>query len=326
MIDTPLHIARRTFIASLAMNAFVPPAQAQVYPDRPVRVVVAFPPGGPADIGMRIVADRLALQLGRALVIDNRPGAGGTIGTELVAGAAPDGYTLLLTGNHVAIGQALSAAPRYDVVRDFVPVARFGVLPSGLFVEARSPHASLADLLVDVRKRPDELTYASGGNGTPSHLAMELLKRRANLAIRHIPYEGTPPAVTDLIGGQVHMLFTSIAGPMAQVKSGRLRQLAVSSPRRLASLPDVPSIGEVVPGYAFETWLGVAAPKGTPAHIVMRLSEEIAAALQDAGVRERMESAGLTPSFVGPAELRARVEDEAAQVARIVKDANIKAE
>lgn len=302
------------------------PVHAQDYPDKPVRLVVAFPAGGPADIGMRIVADRLSAQMGRNFVVDNRPGAGGTIGADIVATAAPDGYTLLLSGNYVVIAQLLTPGARYDAVKSFVPIARFAVLPSGLFVRGQSPHTSLQELLAYAGSHPDALTYASGGNGTPSHLAMELLKRRHNLAIRHIPYKGTPPAVTDLIGGQVDMLFTSIAGPMAQVKSGRLRLLGVSSPKRLAGLADVPAIAEAVPGYEFETWLGVSAPRGTPDNIVATLSAEIGKAVRDSGVLRRMEDAGLTPAYIASGELSRRIESEAGIYARVVKEANIKAE
>lgn len=316
---------------ALALSAHMgTPVRAQSYPDnypdKPVRLVVAFPAGGPADIGMRIVADRLSTQMGRNFVVDNRPGAGGTIGADIVATAAPDGYTLLLSGNHVVIAQLLTAGARYDAVKSFAPVARFAVLPSGLFVRGQSPHTSLQELLTYARSHPDALTYASGGNGTPSHLAMELLKRRHNLVIRHIPYKGTPPAVTDLIGGQVDMLFTSIAGPMAQVKSGRLRLLAVSSPKRLPALADTPAIAEAVPGYEFETWLGLSAPRGTPDSIVATLSAEIGKAVRDQGVMSRMGDAGMTPSYLPSAELSRKVEEEAEAYARVVREANIKAE
>lgn len=322
-------IARRSVLAAaLAAGAGLSAqlALAQTWPDKPVRLVVAFPAGGPADIGMRIVADRLSTQTGHNFIVDNRPGAGGTIGAELVANAQPDGYTLLLSGNHVAIAQLMIARARYDAVKSFVPVARFGVLPSGLFVSAASPHGSVHELLAWVRSHPDAMTYASGGNGTPSHLAMELLKRRADLSIRHIPYKGTPPAVTDLAGGQVDMLFTSIAGPMAQVRAGRLRLLAVSAPQRLMSLPKVPALNESVPGYEFETWLGVSAPRGTPATVVSTLSSEIGKAVKDPSVVKRMEDAGLTPDFLAHAEIASKVYEEAATYARVVRDANIKAE
>lgn len=320
------HLMRSVFTALAIGACMANPVHAQDYPDKPVRLVVAFPAGGPADIGMRIVADRLSAQVGRNFVVDNRPGAGGTIGAELVANAAPDGYTLLLSGNHVVIAQLLTPGARYDAVKSFAPVARFAVLPSGLFVRGQSPHTSLQEVLAYAGSHPDALTYASGGNGTPSHLAMELLKRRHNLAIRHIPYKGTPPAVTDLIGGQVDMLFTSIAGPMAQVKSGRLRLLGVSSPKRLAALADVPSIAEAVPGYVFETWLGVSAPRGTPDSIVATLSAEIGKAVRDPGVLRRMEDAGLTPAYLASGELSRRIEDEAGMYSRVVREASIKAE
>lgn len=299
---------------------------AQVPSMRPVRIIVGFPPGGPADIGLRILADGLGARLGAPLVVENRPGAGGAIASEAVAAAAADGSTLLLSGNHVSIAQALSPSTRYDAVRSFVPVARFGALPSGLFVNSSSPYTTLDDLLAQVRARPDALTYASGGNGTPSHIAMELLKRRAGLTIRHVPYKGTPPAVTDLIGGQVDMLFTSIAGPMAQVRSGRLRLLAVSSPRRLPALPEIPAIAEKVPGYEFETWLGIAAPRGTPESTVSRLAEEISATLRDPAVLRRLEDAGLTASFLAGPRLTERVVEETELYARTVRDAGIRSE
>lgn len=211
-------------------------AAAQEYPDKTVRLVVAYPPGGPADIAARIVADQLSLQLPQRVIVDNRPGAGGIIGTELVANATADGYTLLLSGNNIAIAQALSSAPRYDSTQSFVHVAQIAALPTGVFVSAQSPHATFRDLVAFAKANPDKLTYASGGNGTPSHLAMEMLKRSAGVEVRHIPYKGTPPAVTDVIGGQVDMLVTSIAGPIEQVKAGRLKILAVSSPERLDQL------------------------------------------------------------------------------------------
>src|SRR5262245_8200877 len=184
-------------------------AGAQDFPDKPLRLVVAYPPGGPADIAARIVAEQLSTQLPQRMVVDNRPGAGGIIGTEVVANAAPDGYTLLLSGNNIAIAQALTASPRYDSSTSFVHVAQIATLPTGVFVSAQSPFNTFRDLVAYVKANPDKLTYASGGNGTPSHLAMEMLKRSAGIDVRHIPYKGTPPAVTDLIGGQVDMLVTS---------------------------------------------------------------------------------------------------------------------
>ena len=190
-------------IAWLVLSVFAPCAMAQAYPDKPVRLVVACPAGGPADIGMRIVADRLSTQTGQNFVVDNRPGAGGTIGADLVASAVPDGYTLLLSGNHLVIARLLTPGARYDAVISFIPVARFGVLPSGLFVSSASPYASVQELLAHALSHPGGLAYASGGNGTPSHLAMELLKRRAGVDIRHIPYKGTPPAIVATLSTEI---------------------------------------------------------------------------------------------------------------------------
>ena len=299
---------------------------AQGYPERPVRLVVAYPAGGPADIAARIVAEQVSRQWPQNIIVDNRPGAGGLIGTELVANAAPDGYTLLLSGNNIAIAQALAAEPRYDATTSFAHVAQIAALPTGVFVNAGSPFKSLPELLAFARANPDRLAYASGGNGTPSHLAMEMLKRSAGVSIRHIPYKGTPPAVTDLIGGQVDLLVTSIAGPMEQVKGGRLRLLAVSSPERLESLPQTPTVAETLPGYSFETWLAISAPKGTPDAVVQRVATEIERALKDPALGKRMAEAGLAPRYLTPAQTTARMTLEQKQFAQVVKDAGIKAE
>lgn len=316
--------SRRSLL--LGLTALPLYSSAQNAAQRPLRFVVGFPAGGPADIGLRILTDGLGQRIAAPIVVDNRPGAGGAIASEAVAAAPADGSVFLLSGNHVSIAQALAPSPRYDAVRSFAPVARFGALPSGLFVNSNSPWTNLDTLLGQIRARPDALSYASGGNGTPSHIAMELLKRRAGLAIRHIPYKGTPPAVTDLIGGQVDMLFTSIAGPMAQVHSGRLRLLAISSPQRLNALPDVPAIAEKVSGYEFETWLGISAPHATPQAVVIRLAEDIAATLQDANTLRRLEQAGISPSFRSGARLIQTVAEETELYARTVREAAIQAQ
>jgi tripartite-type tricarboxylate transporter receptor subunit TctC len=301
-------------------------AAAQSYPDRPIRLVVAYPPGGPADIAARIVAEQLSQQLPQRMIVDNRPGAGGIIGTEIVVNAAADGYSVLLSGNNIAIAQALASAPRYDSTTSFVHVAQIATLPTGVFVSAQSPFTTFRELVAYAKANPDKLTYASGGNGTPSHLAMEMLKRTAGIQVRHIPYKGTPPAVTDLMGGQVDMLVTSIAGPMEQVKGGRLRILAVSSPERLLQLPEVPAIAETLPGFAFETWLAISAPKGTPPAVVQKLATEIERALADPGVVRRMNEAGLKASYLSPERTTARMATEQKAFAQVVKDADIHAE
>ena len=299
---------------------------AQAYPDHPIKLVVAYPAGGPADIAARIVADQLSQQLPQRMIVDNRPGAGGVIGTEIVANAAPDGYTLLMSGNNIAIAQALAATPRYDSTQSFVHVAQVATLPTGVFVSAQSPFNTFREVVAFAKANPDKLTYASGGNGTPSHLAMEMLKRSAGIEVRHIPYKGTPPAVTDLIGGQVDMLVTSIAGPIEQVRAGRLKILAVSSPERLEQLPQVPAIAESLPGYAFETWLAISAPRGTPAAVTQRLATDIERALKDPAVVKRMTDAGLRASYLPPDRTATRMSSEQKTFAQVVKEANIRAE
>jgi tripartite-type tricarboxylate transporter receptor subunit TctC len=311
---------------ALMWLGFTGAVSAQMYPDHPIKLVVAYPAGGPADIAARIVADQLSQQLPQRMIVDNRPGAGGVIGTEVVANAAPDGYTLLLSGNNIAIAQALAATPRYDSTLSFVHVAQVATLPTGVFVSAQSPFNTFRDLVAFAKANPDKLTYASGGNGTPSHLAMEMLKRSAGIEVRHIPYKGTPPAVTDLIGGQVDMLVTSIAGPIEQVKAGRLKILAVSSPERLDQLPQVPAIAESLPGYAFETWLAISAPRGTQAAVTQRLATDIERALKDPAVVKRMTDAGLRPSYLPPDRTSARMSTEQKTFAHVVKEASIRAE
>lgn len=314
---------RRAIGAALIAAPFAPLARAADFPAKPIRIVVAFAPGGTADISTRILAERLSTQLGQPVLVDNRPGAGGITGAEQVAAASADGYTLLMSGNHVAIAQLLSRSARYDPVKSFAQVARYAVVPSGLFVNASSPITSLEGMLAHARRNPETVTYASGGQGTPSHLAMEILQKRTGVPIRHIPYKGTGPALPDLVGGRVDMLFTSIAGPLALVKSGRLRLLALSSPARLPSLPQVPTIGETFAGYEFEVWVGLAAPRGTPAAIVERLSTEVGIALKDPAVTRRMDEAGLGVSYVASAEIGRKVEEEAVLLARVIKEANI---
>jgi tripartite-type tricarboxylate transporter receptor subunit TctC len=311
---------------AIALAAAAVGAAAQDFPDKPPRLVVAYPPGGPADIAARIVAEQLSVQLPQRIVVDNRPGAGGVIGTEVVANAAPDGYTLLLSGNNIAIAQALASAPRYDSMQSFVHVAQIATLPTGVFVSAQSPFKTFRELVAFAKANPDKLTYASGGNGTPSHLAMEMLKRSAGIEVRHIPYKGTPPAVTDLIGGQVDMLVTSIAGPIEQVKAGRLKILAVSSPERLDQLPQVPTIAESLPGYSFETWLAISAPRGTSPAIVQKLAAEIERSLKDPAVVKRMTDAGLRSSYLPPERTTARMAGDLRTFSQVIKDANIRAE
>jgi tripartite-type tricarboxylate transporter receptor subunit TctC len=211
-------------------------------------------------------------------------------------------------------------------MRSFVHVAQIGTLPTGVFVSAQSPFKTFRELVAFAKADPDKLTYASGGNGTPSHLAMEMLKRSAGIEVRHIPYKGTPPAVTDLIGGQVDMLVTSIAGPIEQVKAGRLKILAVSSPERLDQLPQVPTIAESLPGYSFETWLAISAPRGTSPAIVQKLAAEIERSLKDPAVVKRMTDAGLRSSYLPPERTTARMAGDLRTFSQVIKDANIRAE
>lgn len=329
MRDGGKPIRRRLVLVASASVAglLAGPAGAETFPSRPIRIIVPYSAAGPADIAARILADQLAAGLSQRVIVDNRPGGGGMIGMQLGATAAPDGYTMLLTGNNLAIAEALFATSAgFDASDSFRHLGQIAVLPSELFVSAASRFAALGDVVTAARSAPGDLTYGTGGIGSPSHLAMELLRRRAGIELRHIPYKGTAPALTDVLGGQIDMLFTSIAGPMQHVKAGRLRLLALSSPDRLPQLPEIPTIAEAFPGYAAETWLGLSAPRGVPAELAARLAGEIGRAVADPNLAKRMEEAGLTARALPPDAMADKVRQEQALYGRVVKEADIKSE
>ena len=301
---------------------------AQDYPSKPVRFVVPFAPGGTTDVLARLVGEKLSASLGQQFVVDNKPGAGGNVGTAQVAKAEPDGYTLLMgtVGTH-AINASIYPSLPYDPVQDFAPVTLVATVPNVLVVNPEVPANSVAELIALAKEKPGELNFASSGNGSSIHLSGELFKAMTGVDIVHVPYKGSGPAVVDLLGGQVQMMFDNLPSSAPQIKAGKLRPLGVTSKERSPTLPDVPTIAEAgVPGYEALSWFGVLVPAGTPDAIVAKLQNEIAKALADPTMRERFAELGAVPVGGTSAEFADLITAETAKWAKVVQDAGIKLE
>ena len=271
-------IAARCFVAIFCL--FAGGALAQTYPDRPVRLVVGFPPGGAADILGRIVAQQLSGALGQQVVVDNRGGAGGLIATEIAARANPDGYTLFFTSIPHVINPHLYAKVSYDAIKDFAPIIQFVSVPLMMAAGPSAPMKTVKEVIVVARAKPGVVNYGSAGSGSSSHLAMEFFKSLAHVDMTHVPYKGTGPLITDMLGGQIALTIASAVPLTPQVKAGRLRALGVTGPKRSAAFPDVPAIIESVPGYEVVNWFGVVAPAGTPRPIINSINAHLNKALQ----------------------------------------------
>lgn len=296
------------------------------YPSQAITVTVPYAPGGQGDVFARLLGERLGAALGQTMVVENRPGASGSIGARQVARAAPDGYHLLLgqTGE-MAVNPFVMPDLGYDPQRDFAAVALVGDSPLVLAVPAGSPHADLAALIAAARARPDTVTYASSGTATPGHLAAAALALATGARMVHVPYKGAGQAMTDLLGGHVDCFFSSASAVMPHIAAGRLRALAVSTPRRVAALPDVPAVAErVAPGFDFSLWGGYFAPAGTPQAVVQRLNNDINAVLADPRIRRRLEADGTTVRPTSPADFAAFVRDEAEKYRRLVEAAGVR--
>ena len=319
---------RRGFLAVGAACAASPllatRALADTFPTRPVRLVVGFAPGGSTDITARIIGPWLAERLGQSFVIENRPGAGTNIATETVVKAAADGYTLLMIGVSSTINATLYDRLPFVFLRDIAPVAGLERQTQIILAHPSLPAKTIPELIAYAKANPGKVTMASAGVGSINHLAIELLKMMAGVDIVHVPYRGAAPALTDLLGGQVQTSITGLAGSLAQVRSGKLRALAVTAATRSAVLPDVPSVGEFVPGYEVSDWFGVGAPKGTPPAIIDRVSQAIAAGLADPKIIERFADLGGTPLALTPAAFGKFLADETEKWGKVVRAANIK--
>jgi tripartite-type tricarboxylate transporter receptor subunit TctC len=293
---------------------------ADAYPSRPIRFIVPFPPGGGNDIVGRIVAVKLAEGLGQQVVVDNRGGAGGTLGTDMTAKAPADGYTLLVNNISLAVNQTLFKKLPYDTLTDLAPVALIGRQPNVVVVHPGVAAKSIRDLLELARAKPGAMNYGSGGVGTASHLATEMLKLMAQVDLVHVPYKGLGPALTDLIGGRVQVIISTMASALPHIKSGKLRTLAVTTAQRSSFFPEVPTMSEGgVKGYEFSTWYGLLVPARTPKAIVDRLNAEVRKALTSSLVAEQFLAQGLEPAASSPNEFGAYLQSEVAKWARVVK-------
>jgi len=295
-------------------------AGAQHYPSRPVRFIVPFPPGGGNDIVGRVIALRLAEALGQPVIVDNRGGAGGTLGTDITAKSPADGYTLLINNISLAVNATLSAKLPYDTLKDLAPVTLVGRQPNLLVVHPSVAAQSIRELLALAKARPRQLNYGSGGVGTASHLATELLKLMAHVELVHVPYKGLGPALTDLMGGQVQLIISTMASALPQVKAGKLRPLAVTTAKRSPFFPEVPTMDEAgVRGYEFNTWYGMLVPAGTPRPIVERLNRETAQLLDSAAIKEQFATQGIEAAPTSPEQFGAYLRTEVEKWGKVVK-------
>jgi tripartite-type tricarboxylate transporter receptor subunit TctC len=318
----------RPLRAALAAAVFAAPAAARAeWPERPVRMIVASAPGGGTDSVARVIADYLTREFGKPFVVENRPGAGNVIGSDVVARAAPDGYTLLVSASTLAINHVTYQRLPYDARRDFAPITRLVSLPNALVVGAARPYRAVADLFDAERKAPGELTYGSAGVGTQPHMAMELLKSMAGIDITHVPYTGVAPALIDIVGGRVTTMQVNFLSAKPQIDSGALRLLAMSSAKRSALAPDTPTIAESgVPGFEAIQWFGLLAPAGTPADIVRRAREATVKGLTTPELRQRFANEGAEPVGDTPEEFAAVIRDEMAKWSEVAKAAGIRPE
>ena len=312
-------------VAAFASLAIVPTTYAQDYPSRPIRVIVPFSPGGAVDGPMRMVAQELGKRLNQQVIVENKPGAGATLGTEIVAKSPPDGYTLLLASQTNAISASLYRSLSYDPIEDFAPISLIGREPGVIVVHPSLPVKTLAELIAYAKERPGKTDYASSGNGSGQHLFMALLLTSTGTQMNHIPYKGSGQATADLLGGQVMVSIPGTAGMVGHIKAGKLRPLAVTGATRSPQLPDVPTVMESgVPGYEAYVWLGLLAPKGTPQPIIDKLHRELMQALATPEVKNYMNTAGIELVGSTPAEFNKFFRAEKDLWAKVVRDTGAK--
>lgn len=340
-MSAPLSLLRALFPAALALMAAHAHAQpattgsgqatstssGPAYPARPVRVLVGFPPGAGVDIMTRLVVPRLAEALGQQFIVDNRPGAAGNIAAEVAAKTPPDGYSLLSASAPIVMSQTLYRMLSFNVERDFEPVGLMASAPFILVVHPSLPAKSVKDFVALAKSRPGQLAFASTGSGSTPHLSMEMLKAQAGINLVHVPYKGTPQAVLDLLSGQVQAMFANTLSVLPQVKAGRLRALAISSAKRSAAVPELPTVAESgMPGYESGTWFGLFAPAGTPREIVIRLNGELVRIMATADMKAKLLDQGADPVTGTPEQFRAFVKNELAKWSKVVKTVGIKLE
>jgi len=331
---TSLHRARRALLATaigLAVAApalLAPPAFAQPWPTKPVTLVVPFPAGGTTDVLARALAEKLQQSLGQPVIVESRPGAGATLGADYVAKAKPDGYTLLIGAVHHTIASSVYKKLPYDFQKDFVPITGLALVPNVLVVNAgATPAKSVAELVAAVKAHPGQWSYGSNGNGTAQHLIGTQFQNATGTTLLHVPYKGSGPLATDLLGAQIQMSFDTITPVLPHIKAGKLRALAVTTARRSSALPDVPTLEEAgLKGFDIGTWFGVLAPAATPRDIVARLNAEMVKVIQAPEFRKRMDEIGAEPTGGSSEQLAAQIRSETGRFAKLVKDANVQIE
>jgi tripartite-type tricarboxylate transporter receptor subunit TctC len=314
-------------LCALALS-LPPPSAAQTYPAKQIRLIAPFPPGGGTDIIARLIQDKFSQALGQQVIVDNRPGASGIPGTELVAKAAPDGYVLGMgTSNTLAANPSMFPKLPYDPRRDFALITQIAIQPNLLAVHPSLPARNLKELLALAKKRPGQLNYGSSGNCSSHHLSGELLKLMGQVDLVHVPYKGTGTAIADAVGGHIELVFAGTAALMTHVKAGRLRPIGVTAAKRVGSLPEIPTIAEGgLPGYEISAWHGMIAPAGTPAPIVNRLSAAVSAVLADAEIRKRFAVLGAEPVGSTPEAFTAFLNADIDRLGKLIRAANIKAD
>jgi tripartite-type tricarboxylate transporter receptor subunit TctC len=321
-------LLRRQFLqlaaAAAAFEAASSLARAETYPARAVSIIVPVPPGGALDILARLMGQWLSQRLGQPFVIQNRPGGGTNIGIEVVVRAPADGYTLLLIPGSVTINATLYPKLNFDFIRDIVPIAMISNLPLVMEVNLSVPAKTVSQFIAYAKANPGKISMASGGTGSPSHIVGELFKMTTGIDMVHVPYHGGAPALTDLMGGQVQVYFSPLPESLATIKAGKVRALAVTTAKRSEALPEVPTVGETLPGFEASTWQGIGAPKRTPADIVTKLNAEINAGLADPGIKTRLANLGSTPSPMSPADFASFVVAETEKWRKVIRAANIK--
>ena len=325
-----MKLLRRQFLklaAVVAAAAAVPQfASALDYPTRPVRIIAGFAAGGGVDVTARLIGQWLTDRLGQSFVIENRPGAGGNIGTEAVVNAAPDGYTLLLATVPNAVNASLYEKLSFNFIRDIVPVAGIIRVPMVILLNPSVPAATVAEFISYAKANPDKVNMASAGNGSAPHMAGELFKMMAGVNLVHVPYRGQGPALTDLLGGQVQVLFAATPGTTEYITTGKLRALAVTSASRAEMLPELKTVADFVPGYEASQWYGIGVPRNTPVEIVDKLNKEINAAIADPAMKARFAAIGGEPLPGSPAEFGKLISEETEKWGRVVRAAGIKPE
>ncbi len=317
-VRTTRRLAGFLVLAAALMGAVA--ARAETWPSRPIKLINPWPPGGPADIVARPIIEQLGVALGQPVVMENKSGANGTIGANVVAKAAPDGYTLLFSHvGPIAISPAMQADLPYDPLKDLVAITQFVSGPTVLLVRPDLPITSVPSLIDYAKKNPGKLTYGSVGPGSTTHLAGEMLHMMAGIDIVHVPYKGAAPVLTDLLAGQIDLSFINVSGAIPHIQSGKVRALAVTTLKRSSVLPDLPTVAETLPGFEVNSWYGLMAPAGTPQPIVDRLYKEVSAILKMPDIVERLKQGGLDPEGTTPAQHTAHIKDELARWAKVVK-------